>query len=87
MQPTYRVDPVRVHRNNMRMLQPCQCLRLARASPRYLERHRTIRQLTLLCQKYPRERPAAQFLDEHEVRDRLARFRKRASRDRRTPVA
>ncbi len=80
MQPGRRVDPVRVHRHDVGVLEPRQGLRLARAAPRDLERHRPIGQLALLGQEDPGERPAAQLLDQQEPGDRLAGFGKRARR-------
>ncbi len=43
VQPGRRVDPVRVHRHDVGVLEPRQGLRLARAAPRHLERHRADR--------------------------------------------
>jgi hypothetical protein len=72
VQPRGRVDPVRVDRDDVRMLQPRQRLRLARADPRHLQCDGPVRQLPLLRQEDPGERAAAQLLDEPEAGDRLA---------------
>ena len=71
MQARRRVGPVRVDRDDVRVLEPGQRLRLARAGPRDLQRHRPVGELPLLGEEDPGERPPAQLLDQVEAGDRL----------------
>ena len=77
--PGGRVGPVRVDGDDVRVLEPGQGLRLARAGARDLHRHRPVGQLPLLGAEDPGERAPAQLLDQAEPGDRLARPRARES--------
>ena len=65
------VHPVRVDGDDVGVLQPGERLRLARAVAGDLQRHRPVRELTLLGQEDAGEGPPAQLLDEAEAGDRL----------------
>ena len=79
MQAGGRVGPVRVDRDDVRVLEPGQRLRLARAGARDLQGDRPVGQLPLLGEEDPGERAPAQLLDQPEPGDRLARLGERRS--------
>ena len=80
-----RVDPVRVDRDDVRVLEPGQGLRLARARPRDLQRHRAGRPAAApRARKTRANDPAAQLLDQEEAGDRLAGLGERRRRARRS---
>ena len=74
MEPGRRIRPIRVDRDDVSMLQSGQCLRLARAGGVTLST--TADRLTDAPRRgRPREGAPAQFLDQSEAGDCLARFR------------
>ena len=72
VQARRRVDPVRVHRNDVRVLEPGQCLGLSRTPAGDLQRHRPVGELPLAGQENPGEGASAQLLDQVEPADGLA---------------
>ena len=74
MEPARPIGAIGMHRDDVGMLEPRQGLRLAGAEPRDLEHDRAIGQPELLGAEDPGERAPAQFLDQPEAADDLARL-------------
>ena len=77
--PVAGIGPVRVDRDDMRMLQPRQGLGLSRPGASHLEGDGPVGQVLLLREVDPTERAAAELLDEPVPRDRLPGFRQLGS--------